>query len=103
MSSGAALAGSPLSGGYAGAKAAIRFLTSYAAAESGRDGLGIRFVSVLPQITSATALGATFAAAYAARPEVPGPRRAPSSRRSRSGRRSSRWRPTPPWISLLTC
>ena len=67
MSSGAALAGSPLSGGYAGAKAAIRFLTSYAAAESGRDGLGIRFVSVLPQLTSATALGATFAAAYAAR------------------------------------
>lgn len=35
MSSGAALAGSPLSGGYAGAKAAIRFPTSYAAAESG--------------------------------------------------------------------
>ncbi len=67
MSSGAALAGSPLSGGYAGAKAAIRFLTSYAAAESGRDGLGIRFVSVLPQITPATALGATFVAAYAAR------------------------------------
>jgi NAD(P)-dependent dehydrogenase (short-subunit alcohol dehydrogenase family) len=67
MSSGAALAGSPLSGGYAGAKAAIRFLTSYAADESRRDGLGIRFVSVLPQLTSATELGATFAAAYAAR------------------------------------
>ena len=72
MSSGAALAGSPLSGGYAGAKAAIRFLTSYAAAESGRDGLGIRFVSVLPQLTSATALGATFAAAYATRAGNPG-------------------------------
>jgi NAD(P)-dependent dehydrogenase (short-subunit alcohol dehydrogenase family) len=72
MSSGAALAGSPLSGGYAGAKAAIRFLTAYAAAESGRDGLGIRFVSVLPQITSATALGATFVAAYAARAGNPG-------------------------------
>lgn len=67
MSSGAALAGSPLSGGYAGAKAAIRFLTSYAAAESDRDKLGIRFVSVLPQLTPATALGATYAAAYAAR------------------------------------
>jgi NAD(P)-dependent dehydrogenase (short-subunit alcohol dehydrogenase family) len=73
MSSGAALAGSPLSGGYAGAKAAIRFLTSYAAAESGRDGLGIRFVSVLPQLTSATELGATFAAAYAARTGGSGP------------------------------
>ena len=31
LSSGAALRGSPLSGGYAGAKAAIRFLTAYAA------------------------------------------------------------------------
>ena len=67
LSSGAALRGSPLSGGYAGAKAAIRWLTSYAAEESGRDDLGIRFVSVLPQLTPATALGAVFATAYAAR------------------------------------
>ncbi|HEY6313736.1 MAG TPA: SDR family oxidoreductase [Streptosporangiaceae bacterium] len=67
MSSGAALRGSPLSGGYAGAKAAIRWLTTYAAEESGRADLGIRFVSVLPQLTAATALGAVFAAAYAAR------------------------------------
>ena len=67
MSSGAALGGSPLSGGYAGAKATIRFITSYAAAESERDGLGIRFVSVLPQLTPATGLGAVGVAAYAAR------------------------------------
>jgi NAD(P)-dependent dehydrogenase (short-subunit alcohol dehydrogenase family) len=67
MSSGAAVKGSPLSGGYAGAKAAIRFVTSYAAAESGRDGLGIRFVSVLPQLTPATGLGAAAVAGYAAR------------------------------------
>jgi NAD(P)-dependent dehydrogenase (short-subunit alcohol dehydrogenase family) len=67
LSSGAALRGSPLSGGYAGAKAAIRWLTSYAAEESQRAALGIRFVSVLPQLTPATALGAVFAAAYAAR------------------------------------
>jgi NADP-dependent 3-hydroxy acid dehydrogenase YdfG len=67
LSSGAALRGSPLSGGYAGAKAAIRWLTAYAADESGRDKLGIRFVSVLPQLTPATALGAVFTAAYAAR------------------------------------
>ena len=67
LSSGAALFGSPLSGGYAGAKAAIRFLTAYAAEESRRGGLGIRFVSVLPQLTPATDLGAVFAAAYAAR------------------------------------
>ena len=67
MSSGAALRGSPLSGGYAGSKAAIRFVTSYAAAESERNGLGIRFVSVLPQLTPATTLGAAAVAAYAAR------------------------------------
>ena len=67
LSSGAALFGSPLSGGYAGAKAAIRWLTAYAAEESQRAALGIRFVSVLPQLTPATALGAVFAAAYAAR------------------------------------
>jgi NAD(P)-dependent dehydrogenase (short-subunit alcohol dehydrogenase family) len=67
VSSGAALRGSPLSGGYAGAKGTIRFITSYAAAESERAGLGIRFVSVLPQLTPATALGAAAVAAYAAR------------------------------------
>jgi NAD(P)-dependent dehydrogenase (short-subunit alcohol dehydrogenase family) len=67
LSSGAALFGSPLSGGYAGAKAAIRWLTAYAAGESRREKLGIRFVSLLPQLTPATALGAVFAAAYAAR------------------------------------
>jgi NAD(P)-dependent dehydrogenase (short-subunit alcohol dehydrogenase family) len=67
LSSGAALRGSPLSGGYAGAKAAIRWLTAYAADESRRAGLGIRFVSVLPQLTPQTALGAVFAAAYADR------------------------------------
>ena len=67
FSSGAALAGSPLSGGYAGAKATIRFIASYAAEESGRSGLGIRFVSVLPQLTPATGLGATAVEAYAAR------------------------------------
>ena len=67
LSSGAALRGSPLSGGYAGAKAAIRWLTAYAAGESGREALGIRFVSVLPQLTPATALGGVYVAAYAAR------------------------------------
>lgn len=70
VSSGAALRGSPLSGGYAGAKAAIRFLTSYAAAESRREGLGIRFFSVLPPLTPATRLGQAGAAAYAAREGV---------------------------------
>jgi NAD(P)-dependent dehydrogenase (short-subunit alcohol dehydrogenase family) len=67
ISSGAALRGSPLSGGYAGAKSTIRFIGSYAAAESTRLRLGIRFVTLLPQLTPATALGAIGAAAYAAR------------------------------------
>ncbi len=67
MSSGAALRGSPLSGGYAGAKAAIRFLTSYAAAESKRNGLGIRFTAVLPRLTPATDLGEAAVVAYAQR------------------------------------
>ncbi len=66
MSSGAALRGSPLSGGYAGAKAAIRFISSYAAEESRRDQLGIQFTALLPQLTPATDLGAAGVAAYAA-------------------------------------
>jgi NAD(P)-dependent dehydrogenase (short-subunit alcohol dehydrogenase family) len=67
MSSGAAMAGSPLSGGYAGAKATIRFITGYAADESARAGLGIRFISVLPKLTPATDLGSMAVAAYARR------------------------------------
>jgi NAD(P)-dependent dehydrogenase (short-subunit alcohol dehydrogenase family) len=70
ISSGAALRGSPLSGGYAGAKAAIRFLTAYAADESQRAALGIRFRCVLPQLTPATGLGSAAVAAYAARQGV---------------------------------
>ncbi|HEX9546846.1 MAG TPA: SDR family oxidoreductase [Acidimicrobiales bacterium] len=67
FSSGAAVAGSPLSGGYAGAKATIRFISSYGAAESQRLGLGIRFVSVLPRLTPATDLGTVGVAGYAER------------------------------------
>ena len=70
MSSGAALAGSPLSGGYASAKAAVRYLRGYAADEAQRAGLGIRFVALLPQLTPATDLGAAGVAGYAARQGV---------------------------------
>jgi NAD(P)-dependent dehydrogenase (short-subunit alcohol dehydrogenase family) len=70
MSSGAAVAGSPLSGGYAGSKATIRFITGYAADESARASLGIRFVSLLPKLTSATELGATAVEAYARRNDM---------------------------------
>src|SRR5882724_6678227 len=70
FSSGAAVNGSPLSGGYAGAKATIRFIAAYAAAESGRNTLGITFTSLLPQLTPETDLGAAGVAAYAARQGV---------------------------------
>jgi NAD(P)-dependent dehydrogenase (short-subunit alcohol dehydrogenase family) len=67
LSSGAAVAGSPLSGGYAGAKATIRFMTSYARDESERANLDVRFVSLLPRLTPATELGAKAVEAYARR------------------------------------
>jgi NAD(P)-dependent dehydrogenase (short-subunit alcohol dehydrogenase family) len=70
MSSGAALAGSPLSGGYASAKAAIRYIRGYAADESARAGLDIRFTALLPQLTPATGLGSAGVAGYAARQGV---------------------------------
>jgi NAD(P)-dependent dehydrogenase (short-subunit alcohol dehydrogenase family) len=67
MSSGAALQGSPLSGGYAGAKATQRFIAAYAREEADRDGLGITFTSILPRITPVTELGRPAVEAYAAR------------------------------------
>ena len=70
FSSGAALRGSPLSGGYAGAKSTIRFVTGYAAEESARAGLGLRFTCVLPRLTPHTDLGAEAVAAYAHRAGV---------------------------------
>jgi NADP-dependent 3-hydroxy acid dehydrogenase YdfG len=69
MSSGAALAGSPLSGGYASAKAAIRFIRGYAADEAARAALDIRFVALLPQLAP-TGVGAAGVTAYAARQGV---------------------------------
>jgi NAD(P)-dependent dehydrogenase (short-subunit alcohol dehydrogenase family) len=65
MSSGAALRGSPLSGGYAGAKATVRFITAYAGQEAQESGSGIRFVAVLPQLTPETVLGQAGVQAYA--------------------------------------
>jgi NADP-dependent 3-hydroxy acid dehydrogenase YdfG len=66
LSSGAALGGSPLSGGYAGAKATIKLISSYAVLEAQRLGADIRFVSVLPQLTPATGLGKIYTEHYAA-------------------------------------
>jgi NAD(P)-dependent dehydrogenase (short-subunit alcohol dehydrogenase family) len=67
ISSGAALQGSPLSGGYAGAKATQRFITAYAQEEADRAGLDMTFTAVLPRITPLTDLGRPAVAAYAAR------------------------------------
>ena len=67
VSSGAAIAGSPLSGGYAGAKRTQWFLAQYLQHEADTLNRGIRFVALLPrQISGATQLGHTAAAAYAA-------------------------------------
>lgn len=67
MSSGAAVMGSPLSGGYAGAKSTQRFIAAYAAQESERLKLGIGITAVLPRLTPATRLGRPAVTAYAAR------------------------------------
>jgi NAD(P)-dependent dehydrogenase (short-subunit alcohol dehydrogenase family) len=65
-SSGAALAGSPLSGGYAGAKRMQWLLASYANGVSADLDRGIRFQAVLPrQIIGDTELGRAAAEAYA--------------------------------------
>lgn len=69
LSSGAAANpnGSPLSGGYAGAKATQRFITGYAQEEANRAGLGITFTAVLPQFAPETGVGRPAVQAYAAR------------------------------------
>jgi NAD(P)-dependent dehydrogenase (short-subunit alcohol dehydrogenase family) len=67
ISSGAAVNGSPLSGGYAGAKATKRFITGYAQDEAQRAGLDITFTALLPKITPLTDLGRPAVEAYAAR------------------------------------
>lgn len=67
VSSGAAINGSPLSGGYAGAKATQRFITGYAQDEARRAGLDLTFTTVLPHITASTDLGLPAVRAYAQR------------------------------------
>ena len=64
ISSGAALAGSPNSGGYAGAKRTQMFITNYGQKESDRLGLGLRFVALAPRIMPDTELGKHAVAGY---------------------------------------
>ena len=67
VSSGAGLAGSPLSGGYAGAKRMQMFLAGYLQRAADARGLGIRFVALAPrQFLEGTVIGEAAAAAYGA-------------------------------------
>jgi NAD(P)-dependent dehydrogenase (short-subunit alcohol dehydrogenase family) len=67
VSSGAGLAGSPRSGGYAGAKRMQMFLAGYLQRAADDRGLGIRFVALAPrQLLAGTAIGEAAAAAYGA-------------------------------------
>jgi NAD(P)-dependent dehydrogenase (short-subunit alcohol dehydrogenase family) len=70
VSSGAAIQGSPVSGGYAPAKRAQWFLSYYAATESQRAGLGVRIHCLLPNLNPSTELGRAGIRAYAARQGV---------------------------------
>lgn len=67
VSSGAALNGSPLSGGYAGAKRMQMFLAGYLQRAADARQLGIRFVALAPRaFLVGTQIGEAAAAAYGA-------------------------------------
>jgi NAD(P)-dependent dehydrogenase (short-subunit alcohol dehydrogenase family) len=66
VSSGAAVGGSPMSGGYGGAKRMLWFMAKYAHGVSQQKGLGIRFQAIVPQqMVGGTGVGDTGATAYA--------------------------------------
>jgi NAD(P)-dependent dehydrogenase (short-subunit alcohol dehydrogenase family) len=66
ISSGAALGGSPISGGYAGAKRTQMFIANYAQKESQRLALGLRFFALAPaRIMPDTELGRFAVESYA--------------------------------------
>jgi NAD(P)-dependent dehydrogenase (short-subunit alcohol dehydrogenase family) len=67
VSSGAAINGSPASGGYAGAKATQRLIASYAQEESRRAGLDITVTAVMPRMSHFADVGRRGVRAYAAR------------------------------------
>jgi NADP-dependent 3-hydroxy acid dehydrogenase YdfG len=66
VSSGAAIDGSQLSGGYAGAKRMQWFLAGYAQKASDAKKLGIRILAVLPRPIDDTTIGTRAAQAYGA-------------------------------------
>jgi NAD(P)-dependent dehydrogenase (short-subunit alcohol dehydrogenase family) len=74
VSSGAAVSGSPMSGGYGGAKRMLWFMASYANRVSEQKDLGIRFQAIVPrQMVAGTGVGDeasnTYARAMGIQPE----------------------------------
>jgi NAD(P)-dependent dehydrogenase (short-subunit alcohol dehydrogenase family) len=70
-SSGAAVNGSPMSGGYAGAKRMLWFMAGYANTVSAEQDLGIRFQAIVPrQMLAAGGVGRAGAQAYSRRKGV---------------------------------
>jgi NAD(P)-dependent dehydrogenase (short-subunit alcohol dehydrogenase family) len=65
-SSGAAVNGSPMSGGYGGAKRMLWFMAKYANGISAQQNLGVRFQTIVPQqMIGGTGVGDAGANAYA--------------------------------------
>jgi NAD(P)-dependent dehydrogenase (short-subunit alcohol dehydrogenase family) len=64
VSSSAALAGSPLTGGYAGSKRTQLLIANYSQKESDRLGRGLRFFAIAPRIMPDTELGQRAIAGY---------------------------------------
>jgi NAD(P)-dependent dehydrogenase (short-subunit alcohol dehydrogenase family) len=66
VSSGAAVSGSPMSGGYGGAKRMLWFMAQYANGISEQKDLGIRFQAIVPrQMVGGTGVGDAGSSAYA--------------------------------------
>lgn len=66
FASGAAIGGSPLSGGYAGAKKMQHFVSNYGKWEADRSGLGLNFYTVYPkQLIAGSSIANDASSAYA--------------------------------------
>lgn len=67
FASGAAIGGSPLSGGYAGAKRMQHLVSNYGKWEAERRGLGVTFTTIYPkQLIAGTGIASEASSAYAA-------------------------------------
>jgi NAD(P)-dependent dehydrogenase (short-subunit alcohol dehydrogenase family) len=72
ISSGAAIGGSPISGGYAGSKRTQMFLANYAQVASNRLALGLRFLALAPwRLMQGTGTGEVVIPGYAAYLGIP--------------------------------